>query len=41
VLLAGVAGFAALLLAVASDIRMGLIAVGGFAGACLLFALLS
>jgi len=41
VLLAGVAGFAALLLAVASDVKMGLIAVGGFAGACLLFALLS
>jgi putative ABC transport system permease protein len=37
----GVAGFAALLLAVSSDIRLGLIAVGGFAGAVLLFAALS
>ncbi len=41
VLALGVAGFAALLLAVSSDIRLGLIAVGGFAGAVLLFALLS
>jgi putative ABC transport system permease protein len=41
VVAAGVAGFAALLLAVASDIRLGLIAVGGFAGAIALFALLS
>jgi putative ABC transport system permease protein len=41
VLLAGAGGFAALLLAVASDLRLGLIAVGGFAGAIALFALLS
>ena len=41
VLLAGFAGFAALLLAVASDLRLGLITVGGFAGALALFALLS
>ncbi len=37
----GVAGFAALLLAASSDLRMGLIAVGGFAGAVVLFAGLS
>ncbi|EER59895.1 protein of unknown function DUF214 [Acidovorax delafieldii 2AN] len=37
----GVAGFAALLLAVSSDLVLGLIAVGGFAGAVALFALLS
>jgi putative ABC transport system permease protein len=37
----GVAGFAALLLAVSSDLLLGLIAVGGFAGAVLLFAALS
>lgn len=37
----GVAGFAALLLAVSSDIKLGLIAVGGFAGAVALFAGLS
>ncbi len=36
----GVAGFAALLLAVSSDRKLGLIAVGGFAGAVVLFALL-
>ena len=41
VLLAGSCGFAALLLAVASDLRLGLITVGGFAGAVALFALLS
>jgi putative ABC transport system permease protein len=41
VLLAGVAGFAALLLAVASDLQLGLIAVGGFGAAVALFALLS
>ncbi len=41
VLLLGVAGFAALLLAVSSDLKLGLIAVGGFAGAVLLFALVS
>ncbi|RZJ62538.1 MAG: FtsX-like permease family protein [Acidovorax sp.] len=34
----GIAGFAALLLTVSSDIKLGLIAVGGFAGAVLLFA---
>ena len=37
----GVAGFAALLLVVSSDIRLGLIAVGGFAVAVAVFALLS
>ncbi|MBV9891928.1 MAG: FtsX-like permease family protein, partial [Rhizobacter sp.] len=41
VLVAGALGFAALLLAVSSDIKLGLIAVGGFAGAVLVFALLS
>ena len=41
VLALGVAGFAALLLAVSSDLKLGLIAVGGFAGAVLVFALLS
>lgn len=41
VLAAGTLGFAALLLTVASDLKMGLIAVGGFAGASLVFALLS
>jgi putative ABC transport system permease protein len=41
VLGAGAVGFAALLLAVASDIKLGLIAVGGFAGAIAVFALLS
>ncbi|MCE9659417.1 MAG: FtsX-like permease family protein [Burkholderiales bacterium] len=41
VLAAGTLGFAALLLAVASDLKLGLIAVGGFAGAVLVFALLS
>ncbi|MCE1250353.1 MAG: ABC transporter permease, partial [Comamonadaceae bacterium] len=37
----GLAGFGALLLAVSRDLRLGLIAVGGFAGAALLFALLA
>ena len=37
----GVAGFSALLVAASSDLRLGLIAVGGFAGAVLLFAALS
>ncbi|WP_295644648.1 FtsX-like permease family protein [uncultured Methylibium sp.] len=41
VLLAGFAGFAALLVAVASDLKLGLITVGGFAGAVAVFALLS
>ena len=41
VLGAGLAGFVALLLAVSSDLKLGLIAVGGFAGAVGLFALLS
>lgn len=41
VLGAGAAGFTALLLAVASDLKLGLIAVGGFAVAVALFALLS
>ena len=34
----GVAGFAAMLLALSSDLNLGLIAVGGFAGAAALFA---
>jgi len=38
VLALGVAGFAALLLAVSSDLKLGLIAVGGFAAAVVLFA---
>ena len=38
VLAAGVLGFIALLLAVASDLKLGLIAVGGFAAAVALFA---
>ena len=37
----GVAGFAALLLAASSDLKLGAIAVGGFAGAVLVFASLS
>lgn len=41
VLAAGTAGFVALLMAVSSDVQLGLIAVGGFAAAVLLFALLS
>ena len=41
VLAAGTLGFAALLLAVASDARLGLIAVGGFAAAVAAFALAS
>ncbi len=41
VLGAGVVGFTALLLAVSSDLKLGLIAVGGFAAAVALFALLS
>jgi putative ABC transport system permease protein len=41
VLALGTLGFAALLLAVASDPTLGLIAVGGFAAAVALFALLS
>ncbi len=41
VLAAGTVGFAALLLAVSSDIKLGLIAVGGFAGAVCVFALMS
>ena len=41
VLAIGVAGFAALLLAASSDVMLGLIAVGGFAGAVLVFAALS
>ncbi len=41
VLLAGTAGFAALLVAVASDLKLGLITVGGFAAAVAMFALLS
>ncbi|MEP7102265.1 MAG: FtsX-like permease family protein, partial [Burkholderiales bacterium] len=38
---AGAVGFAALLLAVSSDLKLGLIAVGGFAVAVAVFALLS
>ncbi len=41
VLGAGAIGFAALLLAVSADLKLGLIAVGGFAAAAALFALLS
>ena len=41
VLAVGVAGFAGLLLAVSRDLKLGLIAVGGFAAAVLLFALLA
>jgi putative ABC transport system permease protein len=41
VLLAGTAGFVALLLAVSADLKLGLIAVGGFAGAIAVFALTS
>ncbi|MEO6973744.1 MAG: FtsX-like permease family protein [Rhodoferax sp.] len=41
VLALGVAGFAALLLAASSDLTLGLIAVGGFAAAVLVFAALS
>ncbi|WP_372826249.1 ABC transporter permease [Polaromonas sp.] len=41
VLLVGVLGFAALLVAASSDLKLGLIAVGGFAGAVLVFALAS
>jgi len=37
----GIVGFAALLMAASSDIKLGLIAVGGFAAATLLFATLS
>lgn len=37
----GTLGFAALLLAVGRDLKLGLIAVGGFAGAVLLFAALA
>ncbi len=38
VLAVGVAGFCALLLAASSDLKLGLIAVGGFAGAVVVFA---
>jgi putative ABC transport system permease protein len=41
VLLAGALGFSALLVAVSSDLQLGLIAVGGFAAAVAVFALLS
>jgi len=41
VLAAGAVGFAALLVAVSSDLTLGLIAVGGFAAAIAVFALLS
>ncbi len=41
VLLAGTLGFTGLLLAASSDLKLGLIAVGGFAAAIALFALLS
>ncbi len=41
VLVTGVVGFAALLLAASSDLKLGAIAVGGFAGAVVVFAGLS
>ena len=41
VLIVGVAGFATLLLAASSDLKLGGIAVGGFAGAVAVFAALS
>ena len=41
VLLAGAGGFVGLLLAVSSDLKLGAIAVGGFAGAVAVFALAS
>jgi putative ABC transport system permease protein len=41
VLSLGIAGFAALLLSASSDVKLGFIAVGGFAGAVALFAGLS
>ena len=41
VLAVGVAGFATLLLVASSDLKLGLIAVGGFAGAVIIFAVLS
>ncbi len=41
VLTLGIVGFATLLLAASSDLQLGLIAVGGFAGAVLLFAAIS
>ena len=41
VLLLGISGFATLLLAASSDLTLGLIAVGGFAAAALIFAGLS
>ncbi len=41
VLLAGTAGFAALLVSASSDLRMGLLAVGGFAAAVAVFAVLA
>ncbi len=41
VLAVGVAGFATLLLVASSDLKLGLIAVGGFAGAVIVFAVLS
>ena len=37
----GILGFAALLMAASSDVKLGLIAVGGFAGAVVVFALAS
>ena len=37
----GILGFAALLMAASSDLQLGLIAVGGFAGAVGVFALAS
>ncbi|MES2243527.1 MAG: FtsX-like permease family protein [Pseudomonadota bacterium] len=41
VLVVGVLGFAALLVAASSDLKLGLIAVGGFAGAVAVFAVAS
>ncbi len=37
----GIVGFAALLMAISSDVKLGLITVGGFAAATLIFALVS
>jgi len=41
VLALGIGGFAVLLMAASSDVKLGLIAVGGFAGATVLFGVLS
>ncbi len=41
VLILGIAGFATLLLAASNDLKLGLIAVGGFAAAAVIFVILS